>query len=1082
MRQRRMRWGAVLLALVLLLAILPTTAMAIDTTMTGEEFLALAEDGVLELTEDVTLSSTAVISSNLVIQLNNHTLTREKCTDYVLSISAGTVTIQGPGTVSGGSFETISSGTSPKDVLNVSGAANLTIENAKLSGGEVKDFQRNTSYDTLVTTSHSGTLTLDHATVTGVNVANLENSNRDGGTAVDLGGSSSATIIDSTLAGGVSQRGNGGDGLYVRANCSATIMDSTLIGGESKASRDGGDGLYISSNGSVNVSGGSITGGQGNSGGKGVNVAGSVKLEDVTVTGGASFNSTPGVGLYCTSPAKSVEVIEAQIIGGSVAEGKTGNSAGRAVEIYGPVVLKVQNSTIQGGNNNRTSGSPIGGNAIWFYNDNAVGAQITLIDTTLGVGNEPANGAVITGNANAPAGSGGLIAQITASGTLTVNGGTMKNTNITVGESALKIEAENGAVTEVGENDFTVTASATVEQNGQTTYYPTASDAIQDAKSGGVVVITSVAENEELPAPAAGVTVENKTGETIVIGGETVAADESVIKYAAQIGGTKYKTLSAAVAAAKPGDTVELLNDVTEATWSQIWNITGITLEGNGHTLTVEQIVSGQNHDALFHSAGGNTFQNLTIDLTQLEAPAVAAQGTRAFSAAAGDAFYDVKILGCENLSYGITVSGTEAGQEETITIDGCRFEDCGYGIYSDEVTNLEKLVIRGCVFDGCDYATILYTEETEFTGNTVYGGKLNILHEQQIVTDNIFDEGSRIKFYEDPAQFVRNQISSDSRLDAAAGVQGIHVAENYWGGGAPSEEQRGGVDVVGADIYYQSPDMDDGDLNTDRAVTLVYNNGEKNRTVYVTAGEEYTLPSKPNKKGYTFLGWKSSADRKVYKAGATVKIDEDTTFTAQWMSNWEIVDDIAGAAGAGQEFFTDVKAGDWYYDAVKFVFDNNFMDGVGDGKFNPDGTLTRAMIAQVLYNLEGETGSYPTVFDDVAKSAWYADAVNWAAASGIVEGKGNNKFDPNAAITRQEMAAILYRYSDLKGYDVSDVDSLAAFTDANKVADWAKEAMGWAVENYVINGKGAGKLDPTGTATRAEVAQILMNLCNNVL
>ena len=267
-----------------------------------------------------------------------------------------------------------------------------------------------------------------------------------------------------------------------------------------------------------------------------------------------------------------------------------------------------------------------------------------------------------------------------------------------------------------------------------------------------------------------------------------------------------------------------------------------------------------------------------------------------------------------------------------------------------------------------------------------------------------------------------------------------------------------------------------------DYFVVLVKDGKDLVAQAVVEDGARYTLPSKPTKKGYTFLGWKSSADREVYKAGSSVKIYEDTTFTAQWMSNWEIVDDIAGAAGSGKEFFTDVKGSAWYYDAVKFVYDNGFMDGVGDNKFNPNGTLTRAMIAQVLYNLEGETSSYPTVFDDVAKSAWYADAVNWAAASGIVEGKGNNKFDPNAAITRQEMAAILYRYSELKGYDVSDVDSLSSFTDAGKVASWAKEPMGWAVENYVINGKGNGTLDPTGTATRAEVAQILMNLCNNVL
>ena len=190
----------------------------------------------------------------------------------------------------------------------------------------------------------------------------------------------------------------------------------------------------------------------------------------------------------------------------------------------------------------------------------------------------------------------------------------------------------------------------------------------------------------------------------------------------------------------------------------------------------------------------------------------------------------------------------------------------------------------------------------------------------------------------------------------------------------------------------------------------------------------------------------------------------------------------IVSGAGESDAFFTDVSGSAWYYDAVKFVYDYDLMDGVGGGKFNPDGTLTRAMIAQVLYNLEGAPGSYPTVFDDVAKSAWYADAVNWAAASGIVEGKGNNKFDSNAPVTRQEMAAILYRYAELKGYDVSKADSLGGYKDAAQVASWAKDAMGWAVENYVINGKGASRLDPTGTATRAEVAQILMNFCNNVL
>ena len=264
--------------------------------------------------------------------------------------------------------------------------------------------------------------------------------------------------------------------------------------------------------------------------------------------------------------------------------------------------------------------------------------------------------------------------------------------------------------------------------------------------------------------------------------------------------------------------------------------------------------------------------------------------------------------------------------------------------------------------------------------------------------------------------------------------------------------------------------------------VTIEYRNGDPNRVERVVTGKEYILPNAPERAGYTFLDWKSSADGKVYDAGDAVKIEKDTTFTAQWLNNWHVIGGIVSGAGESDAFFTDVSGSAWYYNAVKFVYDYDLMDGVGGGKFNPDGTLTRAMIAQVLYNLEGASGSYPSVFTDVADSAWYAKAVNWAAASSIVEGKGNNKFDPDAAVTRQEMAAILYRYAELKGYDVSKANSLAGYTDASKVASWAKDAMGWAVENYVINGKGAGRLDPTGTATRAEVAQILMNFCNNVL
>ena len=556
---------------------------------------------------------------------------------------------------------------------------------------------------------------------------------------------------------------------------------------------------------------------------------------------------------------------------------------------------------------------------------------------------------------------------------------------------------------------------------------------------------------------------------------------------AARIDDVEYKTLSAAVAAAKPDDTVELLNDVTVDVWNQAWNAKDLTINGNGFTWTIGSVESGVNGNYLLYGAENLQVNDLTV---------IFQTNGNGFDMVSGS-LDNVTMYGGEKSNYAVFV-GSSDEEEASVSLHGCYFDGFGIAIYSQPVSSgkhTSDLTVDSTEFANCGMTMCSYAQNTVFTNNTVTGGsEVSFAGAAEsadrdntyLVTGNTFQNAGKLWFYDadlGDVTFAKNKVLGTTYVSTDEAQTGkLDVSENYWGGDAPSAEQCVGDDIVGKDVYYQSADMDDGDLNTDRAVTLVYNNGEQDQTVYVTVGEAYTLPSKPSKKGYTFLGWKSSADREVYKAGDRVKIYEDTTFTARWMSNWETVDDIAGAAGAGKEFFTDVKAGDWYYDAVKFVFDNNFMDGVGDGKFNPDGTLTRAMIAQVLYNLEGETGSYPTVFDDVAKSAWYADAVNWAAASGIVEGKGNNKFDPNAAIARQEMAAILYRYSELKGYDVSKVDSLAAFTDANKVADWAKEAMGWAVENYVINGKGAGKLDPTGTATRAEVAQILMNLCNNVL
>ena len=140
---------------------------------------------------------------------------------------------------------------------------------------------------------------------------------------------------------------------------------------------------------------------------------------------------------------------------------------------------------------------------------------------------------------------------------------------------------------------------------------------------------------------------------------------------------------------------------------------------------------------------------------------------------------------------------------------------------------------------------------------------------------------------------------------------------------------------------------------------------------------------------------------------------------------------------------FTDVKKTDWFYEAVQYVYENGMMSGTGDTTFSPDTTTTRGMIVTILHRMEGKPTAAGETFTDVAAGQYYADAVAWASANGIVSGYGNNLFGPNDPITREQMAAILYRYVQYKGYDDAVKGDVSAFADGNQVSSYAVEAMG---------------------------------------
>lgn len=203
-----------------------------------------------------------------------------------------------------------------------------------------------------------------------------------------------------------------------------------------------------------------------------------------------------------------------------------------------------------------------------------------------------------------------------------------------------------------------------------------------------------------------------------------------------------------------------------------------------------------------------------------------------------------------------------------------------------------------------------------------------------------------------------------------------------------------------------------------------------------------------------------------AYKAPEPVEPVEETPVAA----------DCDGGSSCPAHKFTDVNTSLWYHKAVDYAINNSLMSGVGENTFSPNANLSRAMLAQILYNLAGRPAAAgASDFNDVAEGMWYTNAIAWAAENGVVSGLGNGKFGPNDNITREQLAVMLYRYAGSPAAG----GSLDGFADAGKVSGYAQNGLVWATSNGVMSGKGGGMLDPQGLATRAEVAQMLYNYLN---
>ena len=220
-----------------------------------------------------------------------------------------------------------------------------------------------------------------------------------------------------------------------------------------------------------------------------------------------------------------------------------------------------------------------------------------------------------------------------------------------------------------------------------------------------------------------------------------------------------------------------------------------------------------------------------------------------------------------------------------------------------------------------------------------------------------------------------------------------------------------------------------------------------------------------PTWRGHTFIGWYS--ERGLINKVSGVYLTKDMTVYALWR--------VDENPNTGANPFTDVSEKDWFYGDVMFVYENGLMLGASKTLFSAHGTATRGMMATILWRMEGSPAPKgKNSFTDVEAGKWYADAITWTAENGIFAGYGKDKFGPDDPITREQLAAIFYRYADYKGYDLTVKGNLDKFKDADKITDYAKTAMQWAVGSGLVKGKSGNLLDPQGTATRAEIAAML--------
>ncbi|WP_302770036.1 S-layer homology domain-containing protein [Anaerotignum lactatifermentans] len=580
----------------------------------------------------------------------------------------------------------------------------------------------------------------------------------------------------------------------------------------------------------------------------------------------------------------------------------------------------------------------------------------------------------------------------------------------------------------------------------------------------------------------------------------TPIPDSNIGDAVAMISTTTYDTFDEAIADAESGQTIRLMKNVEVD--HAVTIPAGVTLDsGKNTTIT---LTAGLAKGAFITAGGDNvTIRNITINTN-----GNAKHGVQFYRVKGGE-MDKVTVNGGYYTS--VIVNGAEATiKNSTLNLDeGKGYANIEFAV-GDGVTTVPKVTIENVTTT--PDKPVVYMDNTTFT--RIRGLEGIEITREELNANNV--TGAFLYYYDSTASDPDDTLPvitfdpTEGSIADSAETQKINTSGHL--ASLPTASRSGyrldgwytkaeGGDKITTDtlftenttVYAHWTKKSSGSSHSDdNYITVITpKNGEVSVSDdWAYNGDKVTLTVTPDK-GYEVdkieivdaEGNKLEAKKVDDKDNEyTFKVkNSDVTVTVTFKEEGKTTEDTDKEEDKDDEEttelnFTDVKESDWFYKGVAYVVDKGVMSGVSENQFDPSGKLTRAMLVQMLYNMESRPAcDAENAFIDVPVGQWYTDAVIWANDAKIVSGMGDGLFAPNMEITREQMVVMLYNYAKYKGYDVTASADLSKFADNASVSTWAQPAMQWAVAKGYISGMGDNQLAPHGTATRAEIASVIM-------